>query len=145
MKFDFTEITRWFQNNIDFPAVVLLIILMMGAYILWKVQSNPDNKFDFADMLRDDSGKPSAYKMAVFVCLAVSSWAIMYILISLKGHIDNWQLLGYTAIWSGAKIVEKALDVWGQRGGVIPPQQWVQQQGMQPVVPPNAPPPNQQT
>lgn len=112
----------WWVNMIDFPALVLLILLLVFAWVLNKTQKNPDNEFDFADMLKDDQGKPSASRMAVFVCLALSSWAIMYLVINNKSRIDLTTIfIAYMVIWSGQKVAEKFLDVWGRRGGVEPP------------------------
>lgn len=108
--------TDWIGTNIDFPAIVMLVLMFMGAYVLHRTQANPQNKFDFADMLRDDNGKPSAFRLGIFVCMALSTWYIMYATIKAKGVIDTYQILGYMAIWSGAKIVETALNIWGARG-----------------------------
>lgn len=115
---------EYLMNMLDFPAVVLLLIMALGAYVLWQTQSSPHNDFDFSDMLRDDGGRPSSARMAVFVCLAISSWAVMYMLIHSKGQIDTWVFLGYCGIWSGAKIVEKAIDAYREvkTGGPVVPE-----------------------
>ena len=113
------SLTDWIGINIDFPAVILLMLLIMGAYVMWKTQSNPNNNFDFSEMLRDDSGKPSAFRMGIFVSMALSSWGLMYVLIHNQGHVDTiiaYMFIAYMAIWSGAKIVEKAIDTWAARG-----------------------------
>lgn len=101
-------------SNLDFPALVLMLLFLMGAWVLKKTQQNPANDFDFADMLRDEAGKPSAARLAVFVCLGITSWAFMYQLIH-DGKIDAWIFLGYTAIWSGAKVAEKLVDAYSGR------------------------------
>lgn len=102
----------WIASNFDFPALVLVIILVLGGWILWKTQRDPGNKFDFTDMLRDEGGKPSAYRLAIFVCLAVSTWVIMYATIATKGAIDTWIFVWYIAIWSGAKVAEKGIEAY---------------------------------
>ena len=96
---------------IDFPAIILLLIVLMGAYVLYKTQSSENNNFDFSDMLRDDKNKPSALRLGIFVCLAISSWAIMYLIVSTQS-IDTWVLVAYMAIWSGAKVAEKLVDAY---------------------------------
>ena len=114
--------TKWL-SMVDFPAVVLLMMTLLGVYVLYQTQKNPHNNFDFADMLRDDAGKPSAFRLAIFVCLAISSWAIMYIIMQTKG-IDIWLIVFYMLIWSGAKIAEKIVDAYaGSKAGaaVAPP------------------------
>lgn len=106
-----------FNINLDFPAVILLLIFLLGLYVLWKTQS-ADNDFDFSDMLRDDNGKPSSSRLAVFVCLAVSTWAIMYMLVTTKGIIDTWIFVSYVAIWSGAKVAERGIDAYLNKNGL---------------------------
>jgi hypothetical protein len=104
----------WLSQNIDMPAIALLIIFVLGIYVLNRTQKS-NNAFDFADMLRDEGGKPSAFRLAIFVCLAISSWAIMYMLVKTNGSIDTWIYVAYISVWSGAKVAEKALDAYGGR------------------------------
>jgi hypothetical protein len=105
--------------NFDFPAVVLMFMVLAFVYVLIKVQRRED--FDLADMLRDETGRASSVRMGAFVCLAISSWAIMYMLVKYQGVIDTWIFLGYMGIWSGAKAVEKAIDAWASTKGNWPP------------------------
>lgn len=108
---------KWFEKFMDFPALILLMIFFMGGWVMWKTQMNPDNHFDFADMLRDETCKPSALRLSIFVSLGISSWAIMYMLVTNKGTIDIWALIAYMAIWSGAKVAEKFIDAYAARTG----------------------------
>jgi hypothetical protein len=103
--------TQWLAM-LDFPAVVLGLIFILGIWVLWQTQKDPKNNFDFTDMLRDENGKPSAYRLAIFVCLAVSTWAIMYMVIATEGKLDTWIFVWYIAIWSGAKVAEKAIEAY---------------------------------
>lgn len=114
-----TELYAKWLSMVDFPAVILLIITLLGAYVLYQTQKNPGNNFDFADMLRDDAGKPSAFRLGIFVCLAISSWAIMYIIMQTKA-IDIWLIVFYMLIWSGAKIAEKIVDAYVASKSVVP-------------------------
>lgn len=66
-------------------------------------------------MLRDDDGKPSAFRLAVFVCLAVQTWVIMYIVLK-SNALDTWMFVTYVAIWSGAKVAETALNAYAGKG-----------------------------
>lgn len=100
--------------DLDFPATVLLLVFLLGLYVLWKTHRRLD--FDFSEMLRDEAGKPSSSRLAVFVCLAVSTWAIMYMLVTRKGLIDTWIYISYVAIWSGAKVAERGIDAYLTRG-----------------------------
>lgn len=107
-------LTTWLSQNLDMPAVALLIIFVLGLYVLFRTQKST-NDFDFADMLRDETGKPSAFRLAIFVCLAISSWAVMYMLVKNSGHIDTWIYVAYITVWSGAKVAEKALEAYSGR------------------------------
>lgn len=106
-----TALYEHWMTMIDLPAIILLLIVFMGGYVLYKTQASTTNHFDFADMLRDDKNKPSALRLGIFVCMAISSWAIMYLIVSTK-TIDTWVLVAYMAIWSGAKVAEKLVDAY---------------------------------
>jgi uncharacterized membrane-anchored protein len=99
------------MDSFDIASIVMLLIFMMGGWVLYRVQKDPDNNFEFEDMLRDDSGKPSAFRMAIFVSLAVSTWVVMYIVLK-NNTIDTWMFLSYLGIWSGAKIAETAINAY---------------------------------
>ena len=105
--------------HFDFPAFVLLLILVVFMYVLVRAQSRSD--FDLADMLRDERGHASSIRLAAFVCLGISSWAVMYMLVKGDGKIDNTSFIGYMMVWSGAKAVEKAIDAWASTKGNWPP------------------------
>jgi hypothetical protein len=110
---------KWL-SMVDFPATVLLVMVIMGAYVMYKTQKNPHNDFDFADMLRDENGKPSAIRLAIFPCLAISSWVIMYLVVQNKA-IDLWLIVFYMCVWSGAKIAEKMVDAYAATKGAAMP------------------------
>lgn len=111
--------TKWL-SMVDFPAVILLVMTLLGVYVLYQTQKSRSNNFDFADMLRDDAGKPSAFRLGIFVCLAISSWVIMYLVVQNK-TIDLWLIVFYMLIWSGAKIAEKIVDAYIATKGSTPP------------------------
>ena len=107
-------------SDLDIAQSILLLLLFMGAWILWKVQQNPDNGFKFEEMLRGDNGKPSAFRLAIFVSLAVSTWVMMFIVLK-TNTIDTWIFAIYLAIWSGAKVAESAIDAYAASKGVQKP------------------------
>jgi hypothetical protein len=86
----------------------------MGGWVLWKVQKDKNNGFSFEEMLKDDSGKPSAFRLAIFVSLAVSTWVIMYIVLK-TNTIDVWMYMTYLGVWSGAKIAETAINAYANK------------------------------
>jgi archaellum biogenesis protein FlaJ (TadC family) len=103
--------------TISTPSVVLFGILLFAVYVAFKAQKRDD--FDFADMLRDETGKPSALRTSIFVSLAITSWVLVYIVI--EKRVSDSTLFNlfaiYIAVWSGAKVAEKAIDAWAARGG----------------------------
>lgn len=104
----------WLQA-LDIPTIVLMVVMGLGAWILWKVQKDPNNDFNFEEMLRDENQKPSAFRLAIFISLAVSTWVIMHIVLK-TNTIDSWVFVTYLGIWSGAKVAESALNAYGSRG-----------------------------
>jgi hypothetical protein len=102
--------TQFLGMIFDIPAIVLIALLFVGAFVMHYAQRQPD--FNFALMLTDDNGKPSAMRLAVFVCLAASTWVIIKVTMSESPLPEKFNFyVAYIAIWSGAKIVEKLLDV----------------------------------
>ena len=111
---------------IDTPAIVLLAMLLAALYVMYKAQQRTD--FDWADMLRDDAGKPSAFRLAIFVSLGVSSWLLIYVTMKIVGTSSTWvEALNalfpwyavYVAVFSGAKIAERIVELVGIKFGVI--------------------------
>lgn len=94
---------------LDIPAIVLILLLLAGAVVMHAAQKQPG--FNFSDMLTDDSGKPSAMRFAVFVCIAASTWALIKVVMTATDSKEVFNFyMAYMAVWSGAKIVEKMLD-----------------------------------
>ena len=108
---------KYIINILDLATVILLLILLLGGWILWKVQVSRTTDFKFEEMLRDESNKPSAFRLAIFVCLAVSTWVIMYIVLK-TNTIDTWIFVTYVTIWSGAKVAESALVAYSGKSGL---------------------------
>ncbi len=100
--------------SLDIATVMMIVVMFLGAWILWTVQQDKHNDFDFQDMLRDENGKPSAFRLAVFISLAVSTWVIMRIVLKTNA-IDSWIFVTYLGIWSGAKVAETALNAYSGR------------------------------
>lgn len=108
---DITDFCGSVLSKIDVATAVMVLIFLMGAFVLYRVQQDKNNDFNFEDMLRDEQNKPSAFRLAIFVSLAVSTWVIMYITLKTNA-LDTWMFLSYLAIWSGAKIAETALNAY---------------------------------
>jgi len=96
--------------NIDLPAVMLFVMLLLAGYVLWKAQQRKG--FDFGNMLRDENAKESAVRIGILVSLAVSSWTMMNHAL-LAGKDINPHIFGlYVFAWSGALVFVKAADKW---------------------------------
>lgn len=96
--------------NIDLPAIMLGVMLVLAAFVMWRAQKRTG--FDFGNMLRDEAGKESAVRIGVLVSLAVSSWVVMNHAL-LSGRDINPQVFGlYVFSWSGALVFVKAADKW---------------------------------
>ncbi len=55
--------------------IVLALTLAIIVYVVVKAQSRED--FDFADFLRDETGKPSVFRLIAFITAAASIWVLM--------------------------------------------------------------------
>jgi hypothetical protein len=114
-----------FGYTIDAPAASLLAMLAITIYVLFAAQRRGD--FDWGQALKDDNGKVSALRLAIFAAIAVSSWLLIFVSMNvIKSGQDLEQLYPfyatYLAIWSGAKVAEKALDAILAKFGVTRPQ-----------------------
>jgi hypothetical protein len=106
------EFFTWLWKILDLPALMLVAVMVLMFYVLYRIQQNPNNNFDFADMFRDETGKPSAARVMVLICGGVSSWLLMYMVI----HDDNSRLdplfYGlYLGAWSGTALASKWMDL----------------------------------
>lgn len=115
-----TNILSYIFHEISIATFVLFVALVIGIWVAHLMQKRSD--FDFADMLRDDiTLKPSGYRLATFVCLAFTSWLLVYTTIDAK-YSESFVLSmaqTYLLVWSGVKVVEKLIDAWsGKRPGM---------------------------
>lgn len=96
----------------DLPALLLVAVMSFMFYALYRVQRNPANNFDFADMFRDESGKPSAARIMVLVCGGVTSWLLMYMVMhSVDSRVDPMFFGLYLTAWSGTALASKWMDL----------------------------------
>ena len=100
-------------ESIDIPAV-FLILCIAAVYSLAR------GNFDWKAAGCDDTGKASFLRLAIPVSLLVSSWLIIYVTMQIVKTSVTWVqaldalwpfFLAYMATWSGAKVVEKLLDI----------------------------------
>jgi hypothetical protein len=96
--------------NIDLPAIILFIMLLLAGYVMLKAQQKEG--FDFGNMLRDENGMESAVRIGVLVSLGVSSWTLMNHALLAGGEISEGIFSIYVFGWSGALVFVKVADKW---------------------------------
>jgi hypothetical protein len=101
--------------NIDLPAIMLFVMLLLAGYVMLKAQQKEG--FDFGNMLRDENGKESAVRIGVLVSLGVSSWTLMNHALLAGANISEGVFAIYVFGWSGALVFVKVADRWN---GVFP-------------------------
>lgn len=103
IKWHVWESLRW-----DIPTLVLAVLLIGFCWSVWRVANRSD--FDLASIYKDDTGKPSATRFALVGAWVASTWYFMQDM--LDGVPDPQIFWGYLVTWSGAKVLEKAIDKW---------------------------------
>jgi cbb3-type cytochrome oxidase subunit 3 len=108
MMKEFLDLFDW----IDLPAVVLGLLMLMGAYIMFQAQKRRD--FDFGNMLKDESNKESALRLGVIIGISIGSWSFIYVTIHKVLSEVYWfySFVAYLLILSGAKLAEKLIEAW---------------------------------
>lgn len=109
MKEAIAPVSDWFHANID--AAVLAVLLLFTVWIVFKAQQR--NDFDWAKMLKDESGKESALNLGIFGSFAVSTWIVMHD--TLAKELSDQQFWAYLITWSGARILVLAAQKWDGR------------------------------
>lgn len=99
----FWETVRW-----DLPAIVMVAMLVVFAWTLYRTQQQAD--FNFADMYRDDDRKPSTSRLIAVGAWVISSWVLMQdVLDGVPTPEIYW---AYVIGWSAAKPLEKMAERW---------------------------------
>ena len=81
-----------------------------------RAQSNPDNKFDYAQFFRDSTGKLSMGSQISFLCFFVMAWSLLYATMNLlksSADIDamfQWYVY-FGLIFAGTPMVSKLIDI----------------------------------
>lgn len=101
--------------SIDGMNVVLGLVFFLALHVIRKSQLRQD--FDFAEMLKDDTGKLSVTRLGTMVCLVVSSWVMIYTTTHSKTETVLYFFGMYMGVFSGAKVVERAIDAWRDTKG----------------------------
>ena len=110
-------------KEVDVAALVLVFGLL---WILLVLRIARAGGFNWTTAFQDDNGKSSVLRIGVLVCLIISSWLLMYLALHVVQNDKTLQelfpyFMAYLAVWSGAKVVEKMLDVIMAKYGVKAP------------------------
>ena len=82
--------------RLDWMVVALIVSLLAVIVILYRVQRNPDNRFDLLDLLMDN-GRLSRVAFAFIGSFAVTNWVI--VTLTLNGKLTEGYLTIYVAAW----------------------------------------------
>lgn len=88
--------------------IVLLLMLAVTGFILKRAHRS--GKYDFGNLLRDDEGKESSFRLAAIASFVVSSWVVMQLTIT--GAITEGYYGLYLLTWSGSAVLSKGIEVW---------------------------------
>lgn len=96
--------------------VALYIVFIASLVVLYKLHVNPKSVFKFEDFFIKN-GKASATPLGHLVALGVGTWYFVYLAHTVKVTEDTAKMyfLGFFVIFSGAKIVEKAVELYFDR------------------------------
>lgn len=92
----------------DVPVAILCILILGAVFVMVRAQRRDD--FDFAEMLKDENGKPSGLRMALLGSFAISSWGFAYE--TVNGGREWWVWAGYLGTWSGALVFKELASKW---------------------------------
>jgi hypothetical protein len=103
--------------GLDVSSLVLLSMVLVMVFILWKTQQRAD--FDFSNMLRDDTvsdqypkGKESIARICSGAAFIIHSWLLVHDATA-KGWVYNKdEVFVYCVTWSGSLVLLKAIDAW---------------------------------
>ena len=100
-------------KDFDIAAFALVLGLL---WILLVIRNAQAGGFSWKRAMQDDNSKESVLRFGIIVALVISSWFLVYVTMNvIKATADLEQLfpyyMAYLAVWSGAKVVEKLLDV----------------------------------
>lgn len=106
------DILKFIAELFDVSYILLFVLLWMAWHILRRAE-RPDNYW--SGVFSDDAGKRSALRVATLVALAVTSAALMYLVVNSTKNVADMDALWkwwtvYVCAWSGAPVVSKALD-----------------------------------
>ena len=111
-------IARFLHDGFNVSFVLLFLLLWLAWHI---IRSSQATASVWADVFNDENGKRSALRVAILIAVAVHSAVLLYLVTtvvsatqaSVKDALDGliWHVGLYAAVWSGAPVAAKFLDV----------------------------------
>lgn len=88
----------------------IVLLLMLGATGFVIQRAHRSGKYDFGNLLRDETNKESSFRLAALASFVISSWVIMQL--TMTAAITETYYGIYLLTWSGSAVLSKALEVW---------------------------------
>ena len=99
---------------LDVPALLLGLLVLGGLWMALRAQRG--GKLDFANMLRDESGKESATRFGVLVAVIGSNWVVMKAALQQNPALPEL-MWAYLIAWSASPALREIAAKWN---GVLP-------------------------
>lgn len=96
------------MSKVDIMGLMLVLLFLVAARISQKASKNPANKFDLSEAFTDLNGKTSMGRLAVFVALVVSTWALIALVMT--GDLTEWFLSAYLGAFVVNGVASKFAD-----------------------------------
>jgi len=98
-----SEVIQCFRQ-FDFMVLILACAVIAAGWLAWKINGS-DNRFKFADLFLDPTGKASMSRVGQWVALCLSSWLLVYVTLHEKYSESAFGL--YMASWSLTAVANK--------------------------------------
>ena len=100
------------MSKVEIMGFMLGLLCLVAYRISYKASKNPDNKFNLGEAFTDATGKTSMGRLALFVALVVSTWALIALVMT--DELTEWFLTAYLGAFVlngvGSKMADKKND-----------------------------------
>jgi len=103
------ELLHTLKPDLDFWEGLLVAMLVAGIVLVWMASRNPDNKYNFRDVMSDEiTGKASFRKLAGLVALIATTW--VFLRMTVYNKLPEWFGQFYFVTWALVLMVPKLAD-----------------------------------
>lgn len=113
-------------GSVDWAAVSALILVVVMATLMVRINAAKSSTFFFDDMFLDDNGKASTSKLSNLIALVLSSWAFVHL--TLKGTLTESYFTAYMLAWVANRGVTNWLEIKAKSYNTQTPQYILNQQ-----------------